>query len=122
MNKNNSKDEYKIKCLEESLLKLQDTIDKMKKDVSNIKLSLNAHINRQYAEIKVIEKNGKWGDYSGTFYMNDKDEENIVLEKAENHFRTFFEDGAFHRNKKLGLFLHSPRSGKRLIKRMETEV
>ena len=122
MNKNNSKDEYKIKCLEESLLKLQDTINKMKKDVSNIKLSLNAHINRQYAEIKVIEENGKWGDYSGTFYMNDKDEENIVLEKAENHFRTFFEDGAFHRNKKLGLFLHSPRSGKRLIKRMETEA
>ena len=106
-----------------------------KKNVLRMKNTLDAHINRQYAEIKVLEDSWNenydcivdgtkksWGDYSGIFYVNDEDEENVIINKAKKHFETFFEDNVYHRNKKLGLFLHSPKSGKRLIEEMKTEA
>ena len=45
----------------------------------------------------------------------------MVLEKARKHYKTYFVDGAYHRNKNLGLFLTSARGGKQLIQEMNTD-
>ena len=54
-------------------------------------------------------------------YADDNDNEEIVLNKARHHFKTFFENATYHRNKKLGLFLSSARSGKKLIQEFTTD-
>ena len=114
---------------------IEDNIISIKKDIKRIGDSLSAYINRQFTEIRVlpeghnpnlqggnskIKSENGWEDYSGDFYINDDEQKEIVLKKALKHFDTYFKDGVYHRNKKLGLFLSSPRSGKRLIKEMET--
>ena len=132
--KKQSKNDYKIQCIESSMAALEKIVIEIKKNVLRMRNTLDAHINRQYAEIKVLEDSWNenydcivdgtkksWGDYSGIFYVNDEDEENVIINKAKKHFETFFEDNTYHRNKKLGLFLHSPKSGKRLIEEMKTE-
>ena len=115
-----SKNDYKIKCIELSMLKVVEDIVNIKKNVVRMRSIVDAHINRQYSEIRVVEENGEWGDYSGIFYVNDEEEESVVLDKARQHFDTYFQDGFYHKNKKLGLFLFSPKSGKRLIEEMAT--
>tara|TARA_Y100000034_G_scaffold118695_1_gene159622 strand:+ start:1939 stop:2316 length:378 start_codon:yes stop_codon:yes gene_type:complete len=117
---NQAKNKYKMQCMELSIAKIEETVSEIKKYISRTRSTLDAHINRQYTEIRVIEKDGKWGDYSGTFYVNDEEEQAMVLQKAKEHFKTYFEDGIHHNDKKLGLFLFSPKSGKRLIEEMKT--
>ena len=112
--------EYKVKCMEHTILKMEETINEFKKIVSRTKSNVDAHINRQFTEIKVMEKDDKWGDYSGTFYIRSDDEREMVLEKAKAHFDRYFKDGIHHKNKKLGLFLFSPRSGNQLVEEMIT--
>jgi len=112
--------DYKIKCMEQSIAVMTETIDEQKKVISRMKSNFDAHVNRQFTEIRVIEKDGKWGDYSGTFYLDENDEKEIVLEKAKKHFDKHFKNGIHHKGKKLGLFLFSPRSGKQLIEEMKT--
>tara|TARA_Y100000310_G_C20517850_1_gene732122 strand:- start:214 stop:714 length:501 start_codon:yes stop_codon:yes gene_type:complete len=105
---------YKVDLIEEKIVK-------MKKDMKRFGDHLNAHINRQTAEIRVIEDDGSWGDYSGVFFVDSEDEKNIVMEKARKHFEMYFRDTVYHRNKKLGIFLHNPRSGKTLIEEIKTD-
>tara|TARA_Y100000310_G_C20270019_1_gene617575 strand:- start:107 stop:502 length:396 start_codon:yes stop_codon:yes gene_type:complete len=116
-----SKHDYKIKCLDLSMIEAEEDISEIKKTISRMRSTLDAHINRQFTEIRVVEKNGEWGDYSGLFYVDDEDEKKVIVRKAKTHFRKYFEDGAHHSNKKLGLFLYTPRSGKHLIEELETE-
>ena len=112
---NKVKTDYKIKCMEVSIVKLEKTISDIGRNVKRMRSVLDAHINRQYTEIRVEEKNGEWGDYSGIFYVNDEEERDVILKKAQKHFDEYFKDGIYHQDKKLGLFLSSPRSGKRLL-------
>ena len=116
-----TKDQYRMDCMEKSIAKMEKAVDDMKRHISRMRSNLDAHINRQFTEIRVIEENGKWGDYSGTFYLDSDDEKKMVLDKAKKHFETYFKDGVYHRNKKLGLFLSSPRAGKQLIEEIKTE-
>ena len=116
-----SKRDYKIKCLDLSIIELGEDITEIKKHISRMRTNLDAHINRQFAEIRVVEKDGEWGDYSGLFYVDDKDEKEITIEKAKAHFKAYFEDGMHHKNKRLGLFLYTPRSGKHLIEELTIE-
>ena len=116
-----TENQYRMDCMEKSIAKMEKAVDDMKRHISRIRSSLDAHINRQFTEIRVIEENGKWGDYSGTFYLDSDDEKKMVLDKAKKHFETYFKDGVYHRNKKLGLFLSSPRAGKQLIEEIKTE-
>ena len=120
---------YKMDILFKSIVEL-------KRDISKIRDDLRTHMNRQTAEIRVLPKghnpalqgnnsniaweNG-WEDYTGVFFIDPEDEKEIVLSKARKHFEEYFEKGVYHRNKKLGIFLSSARSGKRLIEAKVTE-
>ena len=110
-------------------------IIEMKKSISKVSQDLRAYINRQFSEIRVLPEghnpalqggnsskkweNG-WEDYTGVFYLDSEDEKKIVLDKAKKHVATYFLDSVYHRNKKLGIFISNPRSGKQLIEDIET--
>ena len=115
---------------------IEKNITSIKKDINKIGDKLNAYINRKFTEIRVLpkghnpnihggnspkkEENG-WEDYSGDFYINDKEQEEVLINKAKDHFREYFENGVYHRNKRLGLFLSGGgQSGKKLIKETTT--
>ena len=120
--KDKSKDGFKIKCLEIAMVKVESDISDIEKTIRRMRNAVDAHINRQYTEIRVIEKDGEWGDYSGIFYVNDEDERTVIIKKAKDHFARYFQDGLNHQRKKLGLFLFSPRSGKRLLEEIPTSI
>ena len=128
---------------------IETDIVEIKRDVKRIKSDLNAHINKQSVEIRVLPeghdpkkqgyevnpdystytanqikelkwKNG-WVDYSGKFDLDNDEEMSIVIGKAIAHFETYFKEGVYHRNKRLGVFLsNSTSSGKRLIEEFKT--
>ena len=120
--KSNAKDDFKIKCLEIAMVEVEKNISDMEKNIRRMRNVIDAHINRQYTEIRVVEKDGEWGDYSGIFYVSDEDERKVIIAKAKDHFQRYFKDGLHHRGKKLGLFLFSPRSGKRLLEEINTNT
>ena len=99
---------------------LENKIDTLKLELNKTKSLLDAHINRQYSEIRVVEKDGEWGDYTGTFYCDSKDQEKVVIQKAKDHYEKYFREGIWHQNKTLGVFLSTKRSGKTLIKKYKT--
>ena len=129
---------------------IEKNIIKINKDIRLIKTNLNDHINKSTVEIRVLPdghnpklhgynasltdyteyseretkkmkwKNG-WVDYSGKFEMDDEEEMNIVIGRAIAHFKKYFEDGVYHRNKRFGVFLsNATTSGKRLIEEFTT--
>ena len=132
------------------LLQMENNLAKIKRELGILKSSLTAHINKHAVEIRVLPeghnpklhgynidstdyskhtaeqtkalkwKNG-WVDYSGKFDLDSDEEMSIVIGKAIAHFETYFQEGIYHRNKKLGLFLsNATTSGRRLIEEMET--
>jgi len=106
---------------------IEKSIENIKTEVSRISSNLKIHVNKQSVEIRVLPEGGDvknisdWEDYSGAFDLDGDEETSIIIGKARNHFDTYFKDGFYHRNKKLGIFLTNPRSGKQLIEQMETE-
>ena len=116
--------------------KIEKDITKIKKAINNIGDRLNTYINRQFTEIRVLPKGHNpdlhggsspkkeergWEDYSGDFYITDKEQKEVLIKKAEAHFEEYFENGVYHRNKRLGLFLSGGgQSGKKLIKETTT--
>ena len=132
------------------LNQIEENIVNINKEAKQIKATLNAYINKNIVEIKVLPdghnpklhgynvdptnyvlysdrelkklkwKNG-WVDYSGKFDMDVEEEMSIVIGKAIAHFKTYFEDGVYHRNKRLGVFLsNATTSGKKLIEEFKT--
>ena len=109
---------------------LESDIQLLKKNIKRISDQLDAYINRQYVEIKVLPKGHSpkrqghkakgWENYSGRFHISNKETEEALIEKARDHFHKYFEDGAYHRNKRLGLFLSSTKTS-RLIEEMITD-
>ena len=131
--------------------RLETNIVELRRELSRIKTTLDTHINKQSVEIRVLPeghdpnkqgykvsptdysnytaeqtkemkwKNG-WVDYSGKFDLDDDEEMSIVTGKAMAHFETYFKEGVYHRNKRLGVFLSSPKtSGRKLIEEFQTE-
>ena len=113
-----------------------EKIDKILIRLSSLENRLNAYVNRFVAEIRVLpeghnpdlqggnfkikSKNG-WEDYSGSFYLDAEEREQIVIDRAIEHFDTYFEDAVYHRNKTLGIFVSGGGiSGKKLIEIRET--
>ena len=110
----------KVFSLQSTMFTVEKDIADLKRQLSRVANNLNAYMNRVFAEINVVEDDGKWGDYSGNFYPTDEENSDLVIERARVHFKKYFKDGVNHQKKKLGLFLVSPRSGKRLIEEMTT--
>ena len=94
---------------------------KMKRNISRVDALIKSHINKKVVEIMVLEEDGKWGDYSGTFSLSSDEEEEITIAKAEKHFETYFQNGFYHQDKNFAIFILSPIGGKRLIKELSTE-
>ena len=110
----------------ENLLKIKTSIieedtAKMKRDISRVDTLIKSHINKKVVEIMVLEEDGKWGDYSGTFSLSSEEEEEITVAKAEKHFETYFQNGFYHQDKDFAIFVLSPIGGKRLIKELDTK-
>ena len=128
-----------VKNIKEGIKKITKSSEKWDRAVSRAKETenkLSAYINRFFAEVRILpkghnpdlqggndpdkSKNG-WEDYSGAFYLDPEEREQIVIDRARDHFKHYFENGIYHRNKKLGLFVSGGgMSGKQLIEEMET--
>jgi len=128
MNKNKD-NKVTVESLQNEILKLNSQIDRLDTKVSRftaerlaMKKHFDAYINRQFSEIRIIERNddGKWGDYSGVFYITPKEEKKFLIDKARKHFNTYFKDSVWHRNKHLGLFLSNKKREKILVEEMIT--
>ena len=119
-----------------NLTKFSEKWDGMVDRVRETENRLNAYTNRFSTEVRVLpeghdptkqggndpdkSKNG-WEAYSGAFYLSPEERKQILIDRARDHFKQYFEDGIYHRNKKLGLFVSGGgMSGKQLIEEMET--
>ena len=119
-----------------NLTKFSEKWDGMVDRVRETENRLNAYTNRFSTEVRVLPeghdptiqggddpdkgKNG-WQAYSGAFYLSPEERKQILIDRARDHFKQYFEDSIYHRNKKLGLFVSGGGiSGKKLIEEMET--
>jgi len=116
---------------------IETSIVEIKREVRRIKTALETHINKQTVEVRVLPEghNPKihggtspekwergWEDYSGKFELDNDEEMSIVVDKALAHCEKYFKEGVYHRDKRLGVFLSSPKtSGKKLIEEFQTE-
>ena len=128
-----------IKNINEDIKELTKFSEKWDGMVNRVRVTenrLNAYTNRFATEVRILpeghdptlqggnspdkSKNG-WESYSGAFYLSPEERKQILIDRARDHFKDYFEDGIYHRNKKLGLFVSGGGiSGKQLIEEMET--
>ena len=128
-----------VKSIDESIKKIIKSSEKWDKAVIRARQTedrLDVYTNRFFTEVRVLpeghnpklhggnnpdkSKNG-WEAYSGAFYLSPEERKQILIDRARDHFKDYFEDGIYHRNKKLGLFVSGGGiSGKQLIEEMET--
>ena len=73
---------------------LKDTVTKLKKD-------FDEHLREPSLTIKVKEKNGEWGDWTGIFKLDNEDKLVKLTSKVEEHFQRYFADNT---DKEFGLF------------------
>tara|TARA_R100000501_G_C2616720_1_gene110242 strand:- start:790 stop:1164 length:375 start_codon:yes stop_codon:yes gene_type:complete len=93
-----------IELLKEKIKALRGNIGRMRK-------ALQKHINRQTAEIRVLESDDEWGGYTGIFFVNEEDAKDVVIGKAKAHFKKYFKNGIGYKDHTFGIFLN--RSGKK---------
>tara|TARA_Y100001963_G_C6745996_1_gene431631 strand:+ start:327 stop:797 length:471 start_codon:yes stop_codon:yes gene_type:complete len=139
---NESIENYRTRLqeIEKKLLDHNKKFEKLNKLIPRVKQlenKLNSYVNRFCAEVRVLPKghnpklqgnvskikseNG-WEDYSGSFYLDAEEREQIVIDRARNHFKHYFEDAIYHRNKVLGIFVSGGGiSGKKLIEIIKTD-
>ena len=93
---------------------LEDTIDKLASKIVNLQATVTHILGKHISQIRVLEQDGSWGDYTGIFYCDREDNKNTVESKAMNHYKRYFEGEPFYRNKTLALFI-SNNKGKKLV-------
>ena len=128
-----------VKSISEGIKEITKSSEKWDKAVyraKDIENKLNVYINRFFAEVRILpeghnpklqggsskvkSENG-WEDYSGAFYLDPEERRQILIDRARDHFKNYFKDSTYHRNKSLGLFVSGGGiSGKKLIEEMET--
>ena len=104
----------KIKWLEKTVKTFEGKTETLNKSIKRVSLNLRAYMDRKTSEIRVVEDDGTWGDYTGVFYADPEDEKRLVLGKARKHYEEHFETGVWYHKKTLGLFLNSV-EGKELV-------
>ena len=75
----------------------------LQKKIESLEVKLLKHINEPKATIMVKEKDGKWGEWTGTFYINDEEKTEVVVNKLEEHFSRNFSKG--YDEKEFAMFL-----------------
>jgi hypothetical protein len=100
--------------------KLEAYKKKLNREMTRHRGMIDLHTKKLTTEWQVLEKNGKWGDYTGVFYIGREDERKIVIEKAKRHYNKFFVDSNWHKDKTLRLVLNTPERGKQEIEIRET--
>jgi hypothetical protein len=95
--------------------KLENNIKELKKKLEYINKNVQIVLGRHSSQIRVLEEDGSWGDYSGNFNIEVHDNLKIATKKAMNHYNNFFAENDYYKNKTLGLFI-STREGLKLTK------
>tara|TARA_Y100000310_G_scaffold239913_1_gene243696 strand:- start:434 stop:820 length:387 start_codon:yes stop_codon:yes gene_type:complete len=90
---------------------LKEKIRALRGDIGRAEKTLQKHIGRQTAEIRVLERDDSWGDYTGIFSVDKEDAREIVIGKAKAHFKKYFKNGIWYKDHTFGIFLN--RSGKK---------
>ena len=117
--KNNTEETVK-ETVEKTVEKMAEKITELQKVIKKTNDKLNLHINRKFADIKVLNKRNEWEDYSGKFYITDKETDDMLYEKTLKHYNTYFKSSDWHRNKHLAIFLTSFKNGNEVKKQMIT--
>ena len=111
----NERVESNYKSLTKECKRLEVSIDKLCSTISNLQATVTHILGKHTSEIKVLERDGTWGGYTGIFYTNREDNKNTVESKAMNHYEHYFENEPFYKGKTLALFI-SNNKGKKLVK------
>tara|TARA_Y100000114_G_scaffold155957_1_gene181519 strand:+ start:1794 stop:2288 length:495 start_codon:yes stop_codon:yes gene_type:complete len=106
--------------MQKSMEDIKSKISKLYKSFRNVDETLNLHINRKFADVKVLNKTNDWEDYSGKFYATDEETDDMLYKKALKHYNTYFKNSDWHRNKHLAIFITSFKDGNVLKKQMIT--
>ena len=108
--------------LDDRIDRISDTIKELNSSISNLSKKLDKAndkirliLAKHTSEIRVLEKDGSWGGYTGIFYTDKKDNAAVVAGKAMNHYKTYFEDRDFYAKKTLALFISNDK-GKKIVK------
>ena len=110
----NEKVDSNYKSLTKDYKRLEASINKISSNISNLQATITHILGKHTSQIRVLEQDGSWGDYTGIFYCDRKDNKDTVESKAMNHYKHYFEGEPFYRNKTLGLFI-SNNKGKKLV-------
>lgn len=105
----------KVKNLEDNKDLLETNIELLKKEINKLEYKLTSFINKHTSQIRVLEKDGKWGGYTGVFHLDPKDNKRRVIKKAVDHYERYFKNVDFYKNRTLGLFITNNKERK-LIK------
>ena len=57
----------------------------------------------------------KWQDYTGVFFVDSNNDEELITNKAVEHYNEYFGNVPFYKDRTLGLFITGP-EGKKLVK------
>ena len=109
-----------FKNVNKTINELERTIKTLSSKYANMEATLKHILGKHSAEIRVVERDGTWGGYTGVFYTNREDNKQTVIDKAMNHYKTYFANKPFYEDKTLGLFMNNYK-GKKLIKVLQNE-
>lgn len=97
------------------ITKLENNIKELKKKLEYINKNVQIVLGRHSSQIRVLESDGSWGDYSGNFNIENPDNLEMATNKAMNHYNNVFADRDYYKDKTLGLFI-STHKGLKLTK------
>tara|TARA_R100000781_G_C4056204_1_gene119462 strand:+ start:205 stop:681 length:477 start_codon:yes stop_codon:yes gene_type:complete len=111
----NERVESKFDRIDNSFKDLLGSIAKLTSQLANTDATVKRILAKHTSEIRVLEKDGSWGGYTGVFYTTKSDISKVVEDKAMKHYDTYFEGREFYSRKTLALFILNDK-GKKLVK------
>jgi len=101
--------------------KLKEYKQKLTGKIIRCQSSIDVYTKRVFAEWMVEEEDGEWGSYTGNFYCGNKDQKELILQRARDHYEVYFEQSRWHKDRRLGLFLTHPSGKKELVEIKEVD-
>lgn len=81
--------ESQIRILKNKVQRQQEKIESLESDIKNLEevvAKIHNQIYEPVAEIKILEKNGEWGDFTGNFTFDPEIKRETIIEIVKNHF------------------------------------